>query len=73
LLTDCLVITNKGVMFVCFEEEDLATIKRVALEIGDKATLDINIHLDNGKTRRVEAKPNYILMKMCIEGGKITN
>lgn len=73
MLVDCMIVTEHGLLQVCFDGEDLVRIKKMAQEIGDQAIIDFNIHLDNGRVRNVQARPNMILMKLCIEGGKITN
>jgi hypothetical protein len=66
-----MIVTEHGLLPVCFDGEDLVRIKKMAQDIGDQAIIDFNIHLDNGRTRNVQARPNYILMKLCIEGGII--
>jgi hypothetical protein len=73
LLVDCFIVTETGLLKVCFNEDDLVEIKRLAQDIGDQAIIDFNIHLEGGRMKNVQARPNYILMKMCIQEGRTFN
>jgi len=72
VLVDCFIVTNHGLFKVSFDSDDLMRIKRTAEEMCGNVIIDFNIHLENGRTRNVQARPNYILMKMCGRGG-VTN
>ena len=73
MLVDTMIVTNVGLLKVCFDEQDLAEVKKIALEVGQQAWLDIKINLENGRVRRVVTRPNYILLKMCLGKGRLSN
>jgi len=61
MLVNCILLTERGLIFADFLFDDLMTIRN-AVEPDD--VIQMTIHCNN-RERTFDVKPNFILMKFC--------